>query len=140
MRRSFDLESIDLDGLLATALDDAEPLGEEIKALKGLSIRDLHATYRQFCKAEINGEFNADLGQVAAFYNDALKDLPDIHKLKGMRLPQMSVLLDRKGQPFAEIYQESHRRISVPIAEIPPIVREAFIAVEDKRFSAPQRP
>ncbi len=134
MRRSFDLELIDLDGLVATAMDDAQPLGEDIKAFKGLSIRDLHGAYRQFCKAETDGESAADLGQVAAFYNDALKDLPDVGKLKGMRLPQMSLLLDRKGAPFAELYRDNHRRLSVPIAEIPPIVRNAFIAVEDRRF------
>ena len=50
MRKSFDIEQINLDDLIATAMDDKGALGGEIKALKGLSIEDLHTTYKQFCK------------------------------------------------------------------------------------------
>jgi penicillin-binding protein 1A len=134
MRRSFDLESIDLDGLLATAMDDADAIKDEISALRGLSIHELHATYRQFCRAESVVGSGADLGQVASFYNQALSGLPEVQNLKGMVLQQMSVILDRKGQPFAEIHKDNHRRVSIPLADIPSIVRDAFIAVEDKRF------
>jgi penicillin-binding protein 1A len=44
-------------------------------------------------------------------------------------------VLDRKGQPFAEVFEDNQRRIWVPLAEIPRQVRNAFIAAEDKRFA-----
>jgi hypothetical protein len=43
------------------------------------------------------------LGDVIEFYNKALTDLPDHNKLKGLKLPGASVLLDRKGERFANI-------------------------------------
>ena len=36
MRKAFDIEDINLDDLIATAMDDKEALSSEIKALKGL--------------------------------------------------------------------------------------------------------
>ena len=56
MRKSFDIEQLNLDDLIATAMEDKDAiggaLGGETKVLKGLSIEELHATYRQFCKNE----------------------------------------------------------------------------------------
>jgi membrane carboxypeptidase/penicillin-binding protein len=134
MRKSFDIEQINLDDLITTAMDDKGALGGEIKALKGLSIEDLHATYRQFCKNETVANSPVDLTDVISFYNNALKDLPDAAKLKGNKLPGMSVLLDSKGERFAEVFTPENRRVFVPISDIPDGVRNAFIAAEDKRF------
>jgi membrane carboxypeptidase/penicillin-binding protein len=134
MRKSFDIEQINLDDLIATAMDDKGALGEEIKALKGLSFSDLHMVYRQFCKGETVESSPVDLSEVIAFYNEALKDLPDVGRLKGMTLPGMSVILDGKGERFAEVFTPENRRIWVAIADIPEQVRNAFIAAEDKRF------
>ena len=52
MWNAFDIESIDLDGLIATALDDPQALTAEIKAFRGLNFGSLHLVYRQFCKNE----------------------------------------------------------------------------------------
>ncbi len=134
MRKSFDIEQINLDDLIATAMDDKAALGDEIKALKGLSITDLHAAYKQFCKNERVENSPVDLSEVIAFYNSALKDLPDAQKLKGMKLPGMSQILDGKGARFTEVFTPENRRVWVPISEIPESVRNAFIAAEDKRF------
>lgn len=134
MRKSFDIEQINLDDLIATAMDDKGALGEEIKALKGLSFSDLHTVYRQFCKGEAVENSPVDLSEVIAFYNEALKDLPDVGRLKGMQLPGMSLILDGKGQPFAEVFTPENRRVWVSISEVPESVRNAFIAAEDKRF------
>ena len=38
MRKAFDIEDINLDDLIATAMDDKEALSSEIKALKGLNL------------------------------------------------------------------------------------------------------
>jgi len=134
MRKSFDIEQINLDDLISTAMDDKAALGEEIKALKGLSFGDLHAVYRQYCKGEAVENSPVDLSEVIAFYNESLKDLPDVSRLKGMKLPGMSLILDIKGQPFTEVYSPENRRIWVSISDIPETVRNAFIAAEDKRF------
>jgi membrane carboxypeptidase/penicillin-binding protein len=134
MRRSFDIEQINLDDLIATAMDDKGALGDEIKALKGLSFSDLHAVYRQYCKGETVADSPVDLTEVIAFYNDALKDLPDVGRLKGLKLPGMSLILDGKGERFAEVFTPENRRIWVSISDIPETVRNAFIAAEDKRF------
>ena len=79
-------------------MDDKGALGDEIKALKGLSITDLHTAYKQFCKNERVENSPVDLAEVIAFYNSALKDLPDAQKLKGMKLPGMSADPGRQGR------------------------------------------
>jgi membrane carboxypeptidase/penicillin-binding protein len=49
-------------------------------------------------------------------------------------LPGASVVLDGRGQKFAEVFEQDNRRVWVPIAEIPAHVQAAFVAAEDKRF------
>ena len=68
------------------------------------------------------------------FYNHAVADLPDYSRLKGMKLRGETVVLDGKGQPFAEMFDHNQRRVWVPLADIPAHVQKAFIAAEDKRF------
>ena len=68
------------------------------------------------------------------FYNKAAADLPDHTRLKGLKLPGASVVLDRKDERFAEVFEENQRRVWVPIADIPEHVQKAFVAAEDKRF------
>src|SRR6266850_1272538 len=75
-----------------------------------------------------------DVGEVIEFYNRTLADLPDHTRLKGMRLPGMSEVLDLKGERFAEVYEPDQRRVWVDLADIPVHVRKAFVAAEDKRF------
>ncbi|MCP3371185.1 penicillin-binding protein 1A [Bradyrhizobium cajani] len=134
MRNAFDIEDINLDDLITTAMDDKEALSSEIKAFKGLKLADLHVAYRQFCKVEEIEESPVDLGQVITFYNSAVKDLPDAVQLKHLRLPGTSIVLDNKSERLAEIYVPNNRRIWVKLADIPEAVRNAFIAAEDKRF------
>src|SRR5581483_3478495 len=95
---------------------------------------DLHVAYRQFCKGETVEKPAVDLGDVIDFYNKAASNLPDHNRLKGMKLPGASVVLDGKGQRFAEVFEENQRRVWVSIADIPESVQKAFIAAEDKRF------
>ena len=45
-----------------------------------------------------------------------------------------SVVLDRKGERFAEMFEENQRRQWVPLSDIPEHVQKAFLAAEDKRF------
>src|SRR3977135_756357 len=133
MIKAFDIESMNLDDLIATALDDPQAIGES-KAFRGISFADLQTAYRQFCKNEKVEKPAVDLGDLIDFYNKAVATLPDHGKLKGLKLPGASVVLDRKGERFAEVFEENQRRVWVPLADIPEQVRNAFIAAEDKRF------
>src|SRR5947209_4593986 len=52
MRKAFDIESVNLDDLIATAMDDPDAIAGSHAAFRGINIRDLHTAYRQFCKNE----------------------------------------------------------------------------------------
>ncbi|RAI43481.1 transglycosylase domain-containing protein [Rhodoplanes roseus] len=134
MRKAFDIESIDIDGLISTALDDPQAFTGEIKAFKGLDFAALPPLYRQLCKNETVANSPADIGAVIDWYNKAVADLPDHRKLKGLKLSGTSTVLDQKGGRFAEVFEPDNRRVFVPLAEIPKHVQEAFVAAEDKRF------
>src|SRR2546423_6325140 len=134
MRKAFDIEDINLDELISTAMEDPQAIAGESKVFRGLNFADLQTAYRQFCKNETVETPAVDLGDVIDFYNKALTDLPDHNKLKGIKLPGASVVLDRKGERFAEVFEENQRRVWVVLADIPEHVRNAFIAAEDKRF------
>ncbi|RAI32425.1 penicillin-binding protein 1A [Rhodoplanes serenus] len=134
MRKAFDIESIDLDGLITTALDDPQAFTGEIKAFKGLDFKALPPLYRQFCKNEDVADSPADIAAVITWYNKAVADLPDHRRLKGLKLAGTSTVLDAKGNRFAEVYEPDNRRVFVPLSEIPDAVQKAFVAAEDKRF------
>src|SRR5215468_3319158 len=133
MRKAFDIEDINLEDLIATALDDPQAVGDN-KVFRGINFADLQMAYREFCKNEKVVVLTVDLGEVIDFYNKAAADLPDHTKLKGMKLPGTSVVLDRKGDRFAEVFEENQRRVWVVLADLPEHVQKAFIAAEDKRF------
>ena len=134
MRKAFDIEDINLDELIATAMDDPQAMTSENKAFRGINFADLQTAYRQFCKNEKVPVPAVDLGEVIDHYNKAVADLPDHNKLKGLKLPGASVVLDRKGERFAEVFEENQRRQWVPLSDIPEHVQKAFLAAEDKRF------
>jgi len=133
MRKAFDIEDINLEDLIATALDDPQAVGEN-KAFHGINFADLQMAYREFCKNEKVVVLTVDLGDVIDFYNKAAADLPDHTKLKGLKLPGASVVLDHKGERFAEVFEENQRRVWVPLSDIPEHVQKTFLAAEDKRF------
>src|SRR5947209_5282133 len=134
MRKAFDIEDINLDELIATAMDDPQAIAGESKAFRGINFADLLTAYREYCKNEQVPAPAVDLGDVIDFYNKALTNLPDHMKLKGLKLPGASVVLDRKGERFAEVFEENQRRVWVVLADIPEHVQKAFTAAEDKRF------
>ena len=134
MRQAFDIESINLDDLISTALNDPKAIGADIKAFHGINFTDLNTAYHQFCKNENVANPVVDLGQVIEFFNNAAADLPDQTQLKGRKLPSMSVVLDGKGNNFAAVFEPRNRRIWVPLSAIPDLVQKAFVAAEDRRF------
>lgn len=59
-------------------------------------------------------------------------DLPDISSLKSYRPLESTIVYSSDGKILAELYIE--RRTFIPEYKIPPLVKQAFIAIEDQRF------
>jgi penicillin-binding protein 1A len=136
MRKAFDIEDINLDELISTAMEDPSAVAgaSAPKILHGLDIGELNVSYRQFCKGETPKDSPFDAAEVIAFYNKAVADLPSAEALKERKLPGASLILDGAGKRYAEAFEANGRRLSVPIAEVPAMVQKAFVAAEDKRF------
>src|SRR5438876_1675694 len=81
MRKAFDIEALNVDDLIATAMDDPEAIAGGHAAFRGINIADLHAVYRQFCKNETIANSAVDISEVIEFYNQTLADLPDHTRL-----------------------------------------------------------
>jgi penicillin-binding protein 1A len=134
MKQAFDIESINLDDLISTALDDPKAMGADSKAFHGINFSDLNTAYHQFCKNENIDKPVVDLGQVIDFFNTAAADLPDQNQLKGKKLPGTTVVLDGGGSEFANVFQPGNKRIWVSLSDVPDFVQKAFTAAEDRRF------
>jgi penicillin-binding protein 1A len=68
MRKAFDIEDINLDDLIATAMNDPQAIGEN-KAFRGINFADLLTAYRQYCRNEKVLAPAVDLTDVINFYN-----------------------------------------------------------------------
>src|SRR5215208_1122767 len=134
MRKVFDIEDLNVDDLIATAMDDPDAITGGVAAFRGINFTDLHTSYRQFCKNETVSTSPVYICEVFVFYNKAVVDLPDYTRLKGLKLPGATVILDGKGRRFTEVFEPNQRRVWVPLAQIPAHVQKAFVAAEDKRF------
>ena len=62
MRKAFDIEDINLDELIATAMQDPQAIAGESKVFHGINFADLQTAYRQFCKNESVAVPAVDLG------------------------------------------------------------------------------
>src|SRR6516225_7214841 len=109
MRKAFDIEDINLDSLITTAMDDPKAVTGDVKAFKGLNFNDLYVTYRQFCKNETVESSPFDAGEVITFFNKAMVELPPEARQKTLWPDAGYIVLDCKGTRCAEIYPE-HRR------------------------------
>ena len=100
MRKAFDIEDINLDDLIATALDDPQAVTDEIKVFRGINFADLQTAYRQFCQNKDIPKPAIDLGEVIDFYNKAAADLPDHVKLRGPETAGRQHRARRQGKPL----------------------------------------
>lgn len=72
------------------------------------------------------------IGFSAVFVYLAFLDLPDISSLKSYKPFESSIVYSSDGKVLAEFYLE--RRTYIPEYKIPPLIKQAFIAIEDQRF------
>ena len=68
MRQAFDIEMINVDELITTALDDPKAVGANAAVFHGINFADLNAAYHQFCKNESIDKPVVDLGQVIELF------------------------------------------------------------------------
>src|SRR5258708_29939099 len=55
MRKAFDIEDLNLDDLIATAMEDPQAVAgatNGVAAFRGINFSDLFTAYKQFCKNE----------------------------------------------------------------------------------------
>ena len=123
IRKEFDVEDFNLDDLINTAMQDPAGVTGEIKAFRGINFDELLVAYKVFCSNEKVDSAAFDIRQVIEFYNKAAAILPEHMRLKGLKLPGTSVVLDGKGDKFAELFESDHRRVWVPLSEIPDYVQ-----------------
>ncbi|MDQ6780413.1 MAG: PBP1A family penicillin-binding protein [Candidatus Eremiobacteraeota bacterium] len=60
------------------------------------------------------------------------ENLPDISRLSVIEPTSPTVIIARDGTRLARLYDKY--KVYVPITQIPPVLREAVVAVEDERF------
>ncbi|HEY2228432.1 MAG TPA: transglycosylase domain-containing protein, partial [Xanthobacteraceae bacterium] len=134
MRKVFEIEDLNLDDLLATAMEDPDLVAGDNAAFRSIKFADLQNAYRQFCTDEPVADWGFDARAVIELYDKTLADLPDPARLKDINPSGATLMLDRKGQRFTEVFDGDQRRISLPLSDIPIHVQKAFVAAEDKRF------
>jgi penicillin-binding protein 1A len=72
------------------------------------------------------------VGAVAGMVASYARNLPDISRMADYQPASSTRIFARDGTLLASVYKEN--RVWVPIARIPPLVRDAFIANEDHNF------
>lgn len=148
--KEFGAEKIDFDLLFSMMIENIKASQEKVggqaaapqpdqkftstNLTDSLDIPALYAAYKEFCKGEKVEDGKLDMGEIINYYNKTLADLPDPATLKGKRLPESTLILDRDGNRFSEIYADNNRRKWISIKDIPDTVQKAFVAAEDKRF------
>ncbi len=72
------------------------------------------------------------IGAGGIFLYLLLADLPDISSLKSYKPLESSIIYSSDGRVLAELFVE--RRTFISEYNIPPMVKQAFVAIEDQRF------
>jgi penicillin-binding protein 1A len=72
------------------------------------------------------------VGGAGGYVYSLFSGLPDIGKLEGFNPIESSIVYSADGKPLSEFYIE--RRTFIPHYKIPLKVKQAFVAIEDRRF------
>lgn len=67
-------------------------------------------------------------------YNYLTRDLPKFERVEDYRPAAISQVFSDDGTLVGEFYMEEGRRYPIKIADVPPLVRNAFLAAEDASF------
>jgi penicillin-binding protein 1A len=72
------------------------------------------------------------IGGAGGYVYSIFSDLPDISKLEGFTPIESSIVYSSDGKVLSEYYVE--RRTFIPYYKIPLKIKQAFVAIEDRRF------
>ena len=89
------------------------------QGVAGIELRDLHTAYGSSARTRRSTASPVDLGEVIDFYNKAVADLPDHTQAQGPQAARRQRRARRQGERFAEVFEPDHRRLWVPLADIP---------------------
>ncbi len=136
MRKAFDIEDINLDELISTAMEDPSAVAgaSAPKILHGLDIGELNISYRQFCKGENPKDFALRRRRGHRLLQQGARRPALGGGPEGAQAPGCQPHPRWRGQALRGSLRGQRRRLSVPIAEVPAMVQKAFVAAEDKRF------
>ena len=98
MRKAFDIEEIDLDGLIATALDDPQAVTGEIKAFRGINFGDLQRSTGSSARTRRSGRRPSISARSSTTTTRRSPTCPITTQLKGLKLPGTSIVLDAQGR------------------------------------------
>ena len=134
MRKAFDIEDINLDDLIATAMDDPEAVAGGLPQFRGHQLRRpahrLPAVLQERDGREFAGRHRRGH---RVLQPGGRRTCPTTPGSAACSCPAPA-RARRKGERFAEVFEPDQRRVWVPLAEIPGTSQDAFIAAEDKRF------
>ena len=129
MRKAFDIEDINLDDLIATAMDDPEAVAGSHAVFRGIKIADLNVAYRQFCKNETVANSPFDMTAVIDFYNQTMAlaeldlsayPLPPKPRIAAARIAadgSSSAAPERDFEPQIPNSPEGSRNPAIPLQE-----------------------
>lgn len=89
-------------------------------------------TWRRLLRTLVIGGAGALIVLIGLFAWYA-RDLPTPGRIQGRRPAEATQILDREGNPLYAVYDEE-KRISIPAEQIPEVMKQATIAIEDKDF------
>ena len=135
MRKAFDIEDLNLDDLIATAMEDPQGM---TGGSRGLSrhqfqrpVHRLQAVLQERDRREA-GRRPRRRSSISTTRRSPICPIPPSSRARSCRAPR--VVLDGKGARFAELFESDQRRVWVALSDIPKPVQQAFVSAEDKRF------
>ncbi len=110
------------------------PSPSQRPAARGISVRwtDPRQRYRRFARLAVPAVIAVALGALAGVGVAAAIHVPRVEAIANFDPARITQLLDESGKPFASYARQ--RRIVLQPDEIPPVMRDALIAVEDRNF------
>ncbi len=73
------------------------------------------------------------IGSLSLFYTEIVREMPDPFSMKQIKMSASTRILDRNNNLLYKIYRHENRTM-VSLADLPPYVRMATIAIEDSDF------
>ena len=135
MRKAFDIEDLNLDALIDTAMEDPKTVAGEIRAFRGINFDDLFVAYKQFC-----GNEPVDTRDLRHQAGDRVlqqrrrRTCPITTSSRTSSCPAPASCSTARARSSPSCSNPTSAASGCRSAQIPEYVQQAFVAAEDKRF------